>query len=61
MTEVEEFLTGKVPDEALITEAGRITAEKMIEISGRRSTTVYKEPALKGLFRQLLYQLVQNE
>jgi CO/xanthine dehydrogenase FAD-binding subunit len=61
MTEVEEFLTGKVPDEALITEAGRITAEKMIEISGRRSTTVYKEPAVKGLFRQLLYQLVQNE
>ena len=61
MTEVEEFLTGRVPDEALVTEAGRIAAEKMIEISGRRSTTVYKEPAVKGLFRQLLYPLVQNE
>jgi xanthine dehydrogenase FAD-binding subunit len=59
--EVEEFLTGKMPDEAIVAEAGRIAAEKMIAISGRRSTTVYKEPAVKGLFRRLLHPLVENE
>jgi CO/xanthine dehydrogenase FAD-binding subunit len=59
--EVEEFLTGKIPDEAAVAEGGRLAAEKMIEISGRRPTVVYKEPAIKGLFRQLLYPLVKND
>jgi CO/xanthine dehydrogenase FAD-binding subunit len=59
--EVEEFLTGKIPDEAVVAEGGRLAAEKMIEISGRRPTTVYKEPAIKGLFRRLLYPMVKND
>jgi CO/xanthine dehydrogenase FAD-binding subunit len=59
--EVEEFLTGKIPDEAAVAEGGRLAAEKMIEISGRRPTVVYKEPAIKGLFRQLLYPMVKND
>jgi CO/xanthine dehydrogenase FAD-binding subunit len=58
--EVEEFLTGKIPDEAVVAEAGRLAAQKMIGISGRRPTTVYKEPAVKGLFRRLLYPMVKN-
>jgi CO/xanthine dehydrogenase FAD-binding subunit len=59
--EVEEFLTGKIPDEAVVAEAGRLAAQKMIGISGRRPTTVYKEPAVKGLFRRLLYPMVKND
>jgi CO/xanthine dehydrogenase FAD-binding subunit len=59
--EVEEFLTGKIPDEAVVAEGGRLVAKKMIEISGRRPTTVYKEPAVKGLFRRLLYPMVKND
>lgn len=59
--EVEEFLTGKIPDETVVAEGGRLAAEKMIEISGRRPTAVYKEPAVKGLFMRLLYPMVKNE
>jgi CO/xanthine dehydrogenase FAD-binding subunit len=59
--EVEEFLAGKVLDEAVVAEGGRLAAEKMIEISGRRPTTVYKEPAVEGLFRRLLYPMVKND
>jgi CO/xanthine dehydrogenase FAD-binding subunit len=59
--EVEEFLTGKIPDETVMAEGGRLAAEKMIEISGRRPTAVYKEPAVKGLFVRLLYPMVKNE
>lgn len=59
--EVENFLAGKIPDEAVLSEGGRLAAEKMIEISGRRPTTVYKEQAVKGLFRRLLYPMVKND
>jgi len=59
--EVEEFLAGKIPDEGVVAEGGRLAAEKMIEISGRRPTTVYKELAVKGLFRRLLYPMVKND
>jgi CO/xanthine dehydrogenase FAD-binding subunit len=59
--EVEKFLTGKIPDEAVLSEGGRLAAAKMIEISGRRPTTVYKEQAVKGLFRRLLYPMVKND
>lgn len=58
--EVEEFLAGKIPDEAVVAEGGRLAAQKMIEISGRRPTTVYKEPAVEGLFKRLLYPMVEN-
>ena len=59
--EVENFLAGKIPDEAVLSEGGRLAAGKMIEISGRRPTTVYKEQAVKGLFRRLLYPMVKND
>ncbi|MBN2032055.1 MAG: xanthine dehydrogenase family protein subunit M [Deltaproteobacteria bacterium] len=61
IVEVEDFLTGKILNEAVVAEGGRLAAEKMIEISGRRSTTVYKEPAVKGLFNRLLYPMVKND
>jgi CO/xanthine dehydrogenase FAD-binding subunit len=55
--EIEEMLLGKVPDEILLWEAGRILAERMIEITGRRLSAVYKEPAIQGLFVRLMYPL----
>lgn len=58
MKVVEDFLIDTVPSEALIWEAGRILAEKMIEVTGRRSSAVYKEPAIQGLFMRMLYPMV---
>jgi CO/xanthine dehydrogenase FAD-binding subunit len=57
--EVEEMLLGKVPDEILLWEAGRVLAERMIEITGRRLSAVYKEPAIQGLFVRLMLPLIQ--
>lgn len=59
--EVEDFLLGKIPDETVVAEGGRLAARKMVEISGRRPTTVYKEQAVKGLFMRLLYSMVKND
>jgi CO/xanthine dehydrogenase FAD-binding subunit len=49
ITEVEELLTGKKISLELFEEAGQVTAEKMIEISGRRWSTPYKEPVVAAL------------
>lgn len=59
MREVEEFLTGKIPDQTLIWEAGGMLAEKMIDITGRRPSAIYKEPAVQGLFMRMLYPVVK--
>ena len=56
---IENFFLGKVPDEELLWEAGRILAEQMLEITGRRLSAIYKEPAIQGLFVRLMYPLVQ--
>ena len=56
--EIEEMLLGKVPDEILLWEAGRVLAERMIEITGRRLSAVYKEPAIQGLFVRLMLPLI---
>ena len=42
--EIEEMLLDKVPDEILLWEAGRVLAEQMIEITGRRLSAVYRNP-----------------
>jgi CO/xanthine dehydrogenase FAD-binding subunit len=60
MDEVEGFLWGKKPSEAVFWEAGRLLAWKMIEISGRRPSTVYKESAVQGLLVRALYPMVEN-
>ena len=60
MTAVEEFLLGKYLDAELIWEAGRLLSEKMIEITGRRSSIIYKEPAVRGLLTRILYPLVHQ-
>jgi len=58
VTEVEAFLEGRTLDSETVIEGGRLMAEKMIAISGRRPSTVYKEKAVQGLFLKMLYPLV---
>ena len=55
--EIEDFLMGKVPTEDTLWRAGKILAEKMLEITGRRPSAVYKEPAIQGLFMRLMHPL----
>ena len=57
--EIEKMLLGKVPDENLLWKAGRFLAECMLEVTGRRPSAVYKEPAIQGLFVRLMLPLVQ--
>lgn len=58
VTEVESLLEGRRLDSNLLMEGGRLMAEKMIGISGRRPSTVYKEKAVQGLFLKMLNPLV---
>ena len=57
--EIEEYMTGKVPAENIIWEAGRLLADKMLSITGRRPSAVYKEPAIQGLFTRMMRPLIQ--
>jgi CO/xanthine dehydrogenase FAD-binding subunit len=57
--EIEKMLLGKVPDENLLWKAGRLLAECMLEVTGRRPSAVYKEPAIQGLFVRLMLPLVR--
>jgi CO/xanthine dehydrogenase FAD-binding subunit len=58
MPRVEAMLLGEVPSVGLLWEAGRVLAENMIAITGRRSSAVYKEPAIQGLFMRMLHPMV---
>ena len=58
MDAVESFLVGKKPTHELLREAGNLLAEKMVEITGRRSSIIYKEPAVQGLFMRMMYPMV---
>lgn len=58
MPQVEAMLVGQLPDAALIWEAGRVLAESVIDITGRRASAIYKEPAIQGLFMRMLYPMV---
>ena len=60
MGDLESFLTGKVPTLPVLREAGELLSRKMIEITGRRASIVYKEPAVQGLLMRILYPLVQS-
>ena len=56
--EIEDFLSGKVPTEDILWRTGKILAEKMLDITGRRPSAVYKEPAIQGLFMRMMRPLV---
>jgi CO/xanthine dehydrogenase FAD-binding subunit len=58
MPQVEAMLLGQAPSVGLLWEAGRVLAESMIAITGRRSSAAYKEPAIQGLFMRMLHPMV---
>jgi CO/xanthine dehydrogenase FAD-binding subunit len=57
--EIEDFLMGKAPNEKLLWEAGGLLAERMLEITGRRPSAGYKEPAIQGLFVRMMSPLIK--
>ncbi|MGQ9490744.1 MAG: FAD binding domain-containing protein [Anaerolineae bacterium] len=58
VVKVEAFLMGQVPDDALLVEAGRRTAEAMIAVTGRRWSTEYKEVAIQALAERALRRVL---
>jgi CO/xanthine dehydrogenase FAD-binding subunit len=56
--DIENRLLGKIPDGDLLWETGKDLSGQMLEITGRRSSAVYKEPAIRGLFMRLMYPLI---
>jgi CO/xanthine dehydrogenase FAD-binding subunit len=57
--EIEEMLLGRKPDEMLLWNAGRLLSKRMLDITGRRLSAVYKEPAIQGLFVRMMYPLTR--
>jgi CO/xanthine dehydrogenase FAD-binding subunit len=60
MGAVESFLMGKHPDRRTFASGGRLMAEEMIRITGRRPSTVYKEKAVQGLFLRMMETLAKK-
>ena len=58
-TDIEKHLFGNIPDVRLLWEAGQILSQGMLEITGRRPSAIYKEPAIRGLFMRLMYPLTR--
>jgi CO/xanthine dehydrogenase FAD-binding subunit len=56
--DIEKYLSGKIPDENMLRQAGQILSAGMLEITGRRPSAVYKEPAIQGLFMRMMYPLI---
>lgn len=59
--EVEDYLLGKKPGEALFVEAGKRTAQAMIAITGLRWSTRYKDVALRAITERALRAIFPNE
>lgn len=57
---VEQLLFGQNPTEALLIEAGKKVAAVMIEATGLRWSTVYKELAIQALAERTLRQVLLN-
>ena len=57
--DIENYLFGKIPDEPMLRQAGQMLAEGMLEITGRRPSAIYKEPAIQGLFMRMMYPITK--
>ena len=55
--DIEDYLFGKIPDEELLWEAGSYLSKQMLQITGRRPSAIYKEPAIQGLFIRMMYPI----
>jgi CO/xanthine dehydrogenase FAD-binding subunit len=58
--EVEAMLLGAEPNQALLAEASEKVAALMIDITGRRWSTEYKEIAIKALAERALREVLGN-
>jgi CO/xanthine dehydrogenase FAD-binding subunit len=54
LTQVEDLLKGQRPTRALFAEAGKVAAHVVLDSTGRRWSTEYKEIAIQGLVEQAL-------
>lgn len=54
--EAEKMLLGKKPDYDLHEAIGKKVSEKMVQVSGRRWSTPYKEPVIASLVKRALNQ-----
>jgi CO/xanthine dehydrogenase FAD-binding subunit len=57
----ENLLLGEIPTQDLIQKAGKKVAEEMINKSGYRWSTEYKEPVVKSLIGRALNRIVEVE
>jgi xanthine dehydrogenase iron-sulfur cluster and FAD-binding subunit A len=60
VAEAEEILLGEKPTEKLLAAAGQKVSEEMINDTGRRWSTEYKEPVIAVLVRRALEQCVAD-
>lgn len=58
MHAVESLFAGKIPTVELMNQGAGLLAEKMVEITGRRPSITYKEPAVQGLFKRMIYPMI---
>lgn len=61
LTEVEDFLKGRFPDEDLLKEASKMVSEAMIRRSGIRPSTSYKEPVIEALFIRAMKEALRKD
>ena len=59
--DAEDLLLGEIPTQDLIQKAGKKIAEEMINKSGYRWSTEYKEPVVKSLIDRVLNRIVEVE
>lgn len=59
-TRAEELLTGEVPTAELLDEVSAACTAHMIQTAGRRWSTEYKEPAVRGLIKRVLKDTFKN-
>ncbi|MFN2436134.1 MAG: xanthine dehydrogenase family protein subunit M [Desulfotignum sp.] len=58
MHDIESLFTDKIPTVELIHQGAGLLAKKMVDITGRRPSIQYKEPAVQGLFKRMIYPMV---
>jgi len=59
--DAEDLLLGEIPTQDLIQKAGKKIAEEMINKSGYRWSTEYKEPVVKSLVSRVLNRILEVE
>lgn len=60
MPEVEDFLKGKSPDEAILKTASQKVSGVMVRTSGVRSSTPYKAPVVEALFLRAMRSCLED-